>query len=338
MLWMRDSMINANVVRFYGLTELHDGRYVIEDFCSKGTVLDVLQSGRYNLTTDLKMSVALEIASGMAYLHVNSIVHGMLRSTCCWLDNKWTVKIGDWEYFKLLAVQNPKVNPLQALRTKGATGDKYELLFRDFWTAPELLRSELEEWPTQACDVYSYAIILQELFTRDDPYFELAELLTPEQILDAVVHNRLRPEPSADAPIIVRQVMELAWSDSPPARPTFEQISKMLRRGRSSRKSIMDNMMEAMEDYMLHLEDEVEAKVSSALQGMKTSLDSLMADMIPPQVMSSLTSGQRCESKIHAALGLVMLEIVNWTFAMETGAVEEALNLLDNLNTHIKQV
>ncbi|GFR70151.1 guanylate cyclase [Elysia marginata] len=161
MLWMRDSLINSNVVRFYGLTDLHDGKYVIEDFCSKGTVLDVLQNGKYNLNTDFKMSVALEIASGMSFLHVNSIVHGMLRSTCCWLDNKWTVKvrpendpysgqsslcirdmtqsvfsllaggqIGDWEYFKLLSVQNPKSNPLQTLRSKGVTGDKYELLFR----------------------------------------------------------------------------------------------------------------------------------------------------------------------------------------------------------------
>ncbi|KAK3803743.1 hypothetical protein RRG08_029671 [Elysia crispata] len=183
MLWMRDSLINANVVRFYGLTDLHDGRYVIEDFCSKGTVLDVLQNGRYNLTTDFKMSVALEIACGMAHLHVNNVVHGMLRSTCCWLDNKWTVKIGDWEYCKLLSVQNPKTSPLQVLRSKGATGDKYELLFRDFWTAPELLRSDLEDWPSQASDVYSFAIILQELFTRDEPYFELAEHLTPDQVL-----------------------------------------------------------------------------------------------------------------------------------------------------------
>ncbi|GFN92261.1 guanylate cyclase 2g [Plakobranchus ocellatus] len=130
MLWMRDNLINVNVVRFYGLTDLHGGRYVIEDFCSKGTVLDVLQNNKFNLNTDFKMSVALEIASGMAFLHVNDLVHGMLRSTCCMLDNKWTVKIGDWEYLKLLSIQNPKQNPMQALRTKGTSGDKYELLFR----------------------------------------------------------------------------------------------------------------------------------------------------------------------------------------------------------------
>ena len=39
-------------------------------------------------------------------------------------------QVGDWEYFKLLSVQNPKTSPLQALRSKGTTGDKYELLFR----------------------------------------------------------------------------------------------------------------------------------------------------------------------------------------------------------------
>ncbi|GFN92264.1 guanylate cyclase [Plakobranchus ocellatus] len=212
----------------------------------------------------------------------------------------------------------------------------YSFFYRDFWTAPELLRSDLEDWPTQACDIYSYAIILQELFTRDDPYFELAEHLTPEQILDAVVHNRLRPEPSLDAPIIVRQVMELAWSDIPTARPTFEQIGKMLRRGRSSRKTIMDNMMEAMEDYTSHLEDEVEAK-ESALQSLKTDLDNLMTDMVPPQVTESLASGQKFESRIHSALGLIMMEIVGWSVAMETTAIDKALTVLDELSAQLKQ-
>ncbi|GFR70147.1 atrial natriuretic peptide receptor 1-like [Elysia marginata] len=124
----------------------------------------------------------------------------------------------DLEHLRSIAQQRDERTKLTARIREAAEASQ------DFWTAPELLRSDLEEWPTQACDVYSYAIILQELFTRDDPYFELAEHLTPEQILDAVVHNRLRPEPSSDAPIIVRQVMELAWSDIPAARPTFEQV------------------------------------------------------------------------------------------------------------------
>uniref|UniRef100_A0A2C9M6S0 Protein kinase domain-containing protein n=1 Tax=Biomphalaria glabrata TaxID=6526 RepID=A0A2C9M6S0_BIOGL len=125
MLWMRDSLININVVRFYGLTELDGARYVIGDYCSKGTILDVLQNGKYNLSEDLKMAVAVEISSGMSFLHMHGIVHGMLTSHCCMLDNKWTVKIADWEYCKLFFSYKSKMNPLLAFRTKSIlTQDK----------------------------------------------------------------------------------------------------------------------------------------------------------------------------------------------------------------------
>ena len=63
-----------------------------------------------------------------------------------------------------------------------------------------------------------------------------------------------------------------------------------------------------------------------------------MADTVPPQVIESLTSGQKFESKIYSTLGLVMMEVVNWSVAMETEAVDKALDLLDTLNTKFKEV
>jgi hypothetical protein len=47
------------------------------------------------------------------------------------------------------------------------------------WTAPELLRDEhLRKHGTQPGDVYSFAIIMQELLVRGEPYFMLS--LSPE--------------------------------------------------------------------------------------------------------------------------------------------------------------
>jgi len=50
------------------------------------------------------------------------------------------------------------------------------------WTAPELLRLEHDRpvLGTQKGDVYSFAIILQEMLTRDRPYGGLQEEQTPE--------------------------------------------------------------------------------------------------------------------------------------------------------------
>ena len=46
-----------------------------------------------------------------------------------------------------------------------------------FWTAPELLqvrdRKSVQCTKTQKGDVYSYGIILYEILTRDEPYYQL---------------------------------------------------------------------------------------------------------------------------------------------------------------------
>ena len=54
---------------------------------------------------------------------------------------------------------------------------EYAETSRHFWTAPELLNSKYAQVPTPPCDVYSFAIILNEIFSRDDPYSqEVAEM------------------------------------------------------------------------------------------------------------------------------------------------------------------
>ncbi|KAK0061804.1 guanylyl cyclase GC-E [Biomphalaria pfeifferi] len=336
MLWMRDSLININVVRFYGLTELDGARYVIGDYCSKGTILDILQNGKYNLSEDLKMAVAVEISSGMSFLHMHGIVHGMLTSHCCMLDNKWTVKIADWEYCKLFFSYKSKMNPLLAFRTKSIlTQDKDDATLKSFWTAPEILRSEFTEWPTQSSDVYSYAIILHEVFTRDEPYIELANDMSPEQILQAVVQNRLRPEPNSDIPMSIRQIMEMAWSDVPSSRPSFEQMNKMLRRYQRGGKTIMDNMMETMEDYTNQLEEEMQTK-ESTLQSVKLDLDTLMSELVPVDYMEALRVGEAIESRIYPALGIIMLDIEREGDSVDSGHVNEVFNFLDKVRSEIK--
>jgi len=50
------------------------------------------------------------------------------------------------------------------------------------WTAPEILRDEsLRRHGTQAGDVYSFAIIMQEVLVRGEPYCMLT--LSPEGII-----------------------------------------------------------------------------------------------------------------------------------------------------------
>lgn len=99
-LSMQD-VIHSNVLRFYGLTELDGITYVISDYCSKGSLFDIIHDFRFNFSLHFNISLAVDIASGMNFLHSQNIIHGNLNSFCCLIDLRWTVKISDWEYTKM---------------------------------------------------------------------------------------------------------------------------------------------------------------------------------------------------------------------------------------------
>ena len=60
--------------------------------------------------------------------------------------------------------------------------------------------------PSKKSDIYSYAIILVEVFTREDPYQELRGHMEPTEIIREVMRSHLRPDPKHVQPVTVREV------------------------------------------------------------------------------------------------------------------------------------
>ena len=241
-------VIHSNVLRFFRLTELDGITYVISDYCSKGSPFDTIHDFRFNFSLHFNISLALDIASGMNFLQSQNIIHGNLNSFCCLIDFRWTVKISDWEYTKMQCAFQ-KVNEKKKSRERGRNVIMEQRnAYDNFWVAPELLRCTMNVSST-ASDVYSYAIVTQEIFSRQEPYDEHADFSTPVDVISAVIKNGLRPEPSTDTPITFRQIMEIAWSDNVLSRPTFDQICKMIQYAHPLRKSVLDSIIDTMEKY-----------------------------------------------------------------------------------------
>jgi hypothetical protein len=57
MLWLRGKIAHQNIVKFWGLTELERDKYVIGDFCEKGSLADILHDNKLNLGNDLKRAL-----------------------------------------------------------------------------------------------------------------------------------------------------------------------------------------------------------------------------------------------------------------------------------------
>uniref|UniRef100_A0A8C6ZIZ4 guanylate cyclase n=1 Tax=Nothoprocta perdicaria TaxID=30464 RepID=A0A8C6ZIZ4_NOTPE len=130
---------------------------IVTEYCSRGSLEDLLRNEDMKLDWMFKSSLLMDLIKGIRYLHHRDFAHGRLKSRNCVVDGRFVLKITDYGYNELLETQKcPYVQP-----------PPEELL----WTAPELLRDpDMRRKGTFKGDIYSFAIILQEVVIRGPPY------------------------------------------------------------------------------------------------------------------------------------------------------------------------
>lgn len=83
------------------------------------------------------------------------------------------------------------------------------------WMSPELLDQQAEY--SHKVDLYSYAIVLNETLTCELPWRSLRP--GRDQLVEAVLEKRERPEIPAETPDYLREIVEACWRHDPEARP-----------------------------------------------------------------------------------------------------------------------
>jgi len=148
-----------------------------------------------------KIRWANDITNGMVYLHsfFPPIIHRDLKSLNILLDENSNAKVAD-----LGLARHYSRNMTDSLGTAA-------------WLAPEVF--EGGEYTT-AADVYSFGIILWEIFTREEPF---SQFKFSVEIGKQVV-NGLRPPIPKSCPPVWKDLMELCWAQEPESRPTFKQV------------------------------------------------------------------------------------------------------------------
>ncbi|MCJ8740375.1 hypothetical protein PDJAM_G00058240 [Pangasius djambal] len=243
---------------------------VVTEHCSRGSLQDLLRNDDVKLDWMFKSSLLLDLIKGMKYLHHREFPHGRLKSRNCVVDGRFVLKITDYGFNELLESQK---------------SPKEEHSPEDlFWTAPELLRDpESPRKGTFKGDVYSFAIILQEVVVRGAPYCMLG--LPPEEIIRKVKKPppMCRPTVAPDqAPLECIQLMKQCWSEQPDRRPTFDEIFdqfKFINKGKKT--NIIDSMLRMLEQYSSNLEDLIRERTEE-LEIEKQRTEKLLAEMLPP--------------------------------------------------------
>ena len=68
-LTFRNKIVHCNVLRFYGVTFIDDDVYFVSEHASKGSLKDILYDHKYKLDINFMFAIAIDIASGMEFLH-----------------------------------------------------------------------------------------------------------------------------------------------------------------------------------------------------------------------------------------------------------------------------
>ncbi|XP_024401687.1 serine/threonine/tyrosine-protein kinase HT1 [Physcomitrium patens] len=158
-----------------------------------------------SLPYKIVLSMALDVARGMEYLHSQGVVHRDLKSENIVLTEDLHLKLTDFG-----------VGCLETeCDSKNADTGTYR------WMAPEMIS---HKHYSKKVDVYSFGIVLWELVTGLVPYPDM----TPVQVAYAVVNKNLRPPVDDDCPPALRHLMEHCWFANPERRPNFYQIVQTL--------------------------------------------------------------------------------------------------------------
>lgn len=93
---MRDHL-SDNLAKFMGLC-VDPGRLsIVYEFCSRGSLQDLLLNDSFDMDWTLKYSIIGDILNGLNYIHTTQLeFHGRLKSTNLVLDSRFTVKITDF--------------------------------------------------------------------------------------------------------------------------------------------------------------------------------------------------------------------------------------------------
>ncbi|EFC41145.1 predicted protein [Naegleria gruberi] len=171
------SLRHDNIVTFYGICVTDQGKYMITEFVEKGSLDRTLYKariGEIDLSLHQKISILIATAKGIEYLHSLTpvVVHRDLKPGNILLDDKNIAKICDFGLSRVVSTTT-----MQSVMTTN--------LGTLFYCPSEVIEGPTEtnlasKQTATKIDVYSFAIIMWEVFFELVPYSTNVEKLIPQ--------------------------------------------------------------------------------------------------------------------------------------------------------------
>ncbi|KAJ7678568.1 kinase-like domain-containing protein [Mycena olivaceomarginata] len=206
---------HPNLLPFYGLYYVEKRLCLVSPWMDNGHIRAFIKKESCDM--DFVLSLVLDVALGLDYLHANGVVHGDLKGDNIFITPSRKACIADFGLSSIITSISSIQFTNSSRRGHGGTA-RYQ--------APELHRGGRNDHKS---DIYGFACVVYELLTGKAPF---SELHTDPAVIIAVLEGR-RPSclpscsgtPSLDG---LWNLLEKCWDKDAQIRPTAPQIVECL--------------------------------------------------------------------------------------------------------------
>ncbi|KAJ6598279.1 kinase-like domain-containing protein [Mycena vulgaris] len=217
LIWRQLS--HPNLLPFFGLYYLENRLCLVAPWMENGNVFEYLR--QESLGSEARLSLILDVALGLEYLHGKSVVHGDLKAARFSINILVTPScracIADFGLSSISDAMTLRFTHSIAT-SQGGTG-RYQ--------APELLRGESRT--NFASDVYAFACVCYEILTGKVPFHEFPNDMA---VMLKVLGGQRPSKPiscSGTTPLDgLWELLQDCWREKSDARPTAIQIVERL--------------------------------------------------------------------------------------------------------------
>jgi tetratricopeptide (TPR) repeat protein/tRNA A-37 threonylcarbamoyl transferase component Bud32 len=220
---------HPNICRLYDLIESEDRDYLVMELAQGRNLRTLVGTG---MSREWRLAVAIQVAEALVAAHSLSVVHRDLKPENVIVGDDGRVKVLDFGLAR--PSRAPEITsefrqdgtPARERATSdsgGSDGTVTELgliVGTPRYMSPEQARGEAV---TAASDMYSFGLLIQEIFTDLPP---IATDLDPPAMLQKAMWGESQPVAGLDAPLtaLINRLKSLAPRDRPSAAETAERL------------------------------------------------------------------------------------------------------------------
>ncbi|CAI2184065.1 16829_t:CDS:2 [Funneliformis geosporum] len=148
---------SPNVIRFYGLTEVGSETFMILEWAQLGSLKEMYEENQKQIPLELKLTYALQICRGIAYLNASDVFHHDVRCKNIVVTENNVAKLTNFKISR-------NVNDTTSTIGSSLEGTR--------WLAPEKLRDQYQPY-NHKCEIFSFGMLLWELAFEQIPYKDM---------------------------------------------------------------------------------------------------------------------------------------------------------------------